>query len=173
MTSSSSANSTISSYLPRMSSRLKPAASPPSTTLSRPDSLRLKPTPSASRVDTRPCTSMRPSVGGRMPAIDRISVDLPAPLAPTTPSTVPCGTSKETSLTARMRRLRCWPLVKREIDDLRVGRPSTVVTYVIDRSFTDTAVRSDPDSELTLPGEEQEGAADDRHERPEAHHDEL
>jgi hypothetical protein len=60
----------------------------------------LKPTPSASSVLTRPCTSTRPEFGGRIPATVRMSVDLPAPLAPTTPSTWPSGTSKETFLSA-------------------------------------------------------------------------
>ena len=39
-----------------------------------------------------------------MPAIVRTSVDLPAPLAPTIPSTVPCGTSNETFRTASISR---------------------------------------------------------------------
>ena len=39
-----------------------------------------------------------------MPAIVRTSVDLPAPLAPTMPSTVPCGTSKVTPRTASISR---------------------------------------------------------------------
>ena len=68
-------------------------------------SLRLKPTPSDSSVLTRPSTSIRPRVGGRMPATLRISVDLPAPLAPTTPSTLPCGTVNETSLSASTSRI--------------------------------------------------------------------
>jgi hypothetical protein len=55
-------------------------------------------------VDTRPWTSTRPLVGGRIPAIVRTSVDLPAPLAPTTPRTEPRGTSNETFLTALISR---------------------------------------------------------------------
>ena len=39
-----------------------------------------------------------------MPAIVRTSVDLPAPLAPTMPSTSPWGTSKLTCLTASISR---------------------------------------------------------------------
>ena len=42
------------------------------------------------------------AAGCRRPS--RISVDLPAPLAPTTPITLPCGTSNETFLTASISR---------------------------------------------------------------------
>ena len=52
----------------------------------------------------RPRTMMRPCSGARMPAIVRSSVDLPAPLRPMTPSTVPFGTEKETSRSAGTRR---------------------------------------------------------------------
>ena len=34
-----------------------------------------------------------------------MSVDLPAPLAPTTPSTLPCGTSNDTCLSASISRM--------------------------------------------------------------------
>jgi hypothetical protein len=108
MNSSSSANSTISSYFSRSSARVNPAASPPSTTFSRPVSRRLKPTPSDSSVLTRPLTSTRPELGGRMPATVRMSVDLPAPLAPTTPSTLPCCTLNDTPFKASISRItRC------------------------------------------------------------------
>ena len=56
---------------------------------SRPDRLLLKPTPSASSVLALPQTSIEPLVGGRMPAIARIRVDLPAPLEPMMPIAVP------------------------------------------------------------------------------------
>ncbi len=108
MKSPSSANSVISSYFAITSSRVRPVARPPSTTFSRPVRSFLNPTPRARRVLTRPRTSTFPSVGGRMPAIARRSVDLPAPFTPTTPSTWPCGTSKETSRTAWISRMiRC------------------------------------------------------------------
>ena len=48
----------------------------------------------------RPRTVTRPSVGARMPAIARSRVDLPAPLRPTTASTLPFGTVNETSRSA-------------------------------------------------------------------------
>ncbi len=105
MKSSSSAKATISSYFSRSCARVRPAARPPSTTFSRPLSLRLKPTPSDSSVLTRPWTSTRPVVGGRMPATVRMSVDLPAPFAPTTPSTFPCGTSNDTFFSASISRM--------------------------------------------------------------------
>ena len=44
----------------------------------------------------------RPFVGGRIPAIVRNSVDLPAPLRPITPYTEPVGTSKLTLFSASM-----------------------------------------------------------------------
>ena len=102
MNSPMSANAAISSNLASTSSTDSPAASPPRTTFSRPLSAGLKPTPRASSVLTRPLTTMRPSVGGRIPAIPRMMVDLPAPLAPRMPSTVPWGTSIDTCLTASM-----------------------------------------------------------------------
>ncbi len=40
-----------------------------------------------------------------MPATVRISVDLPAPLAPTTPITLPCGTVKDTFFSAGISRI--------------------------------------------------------------------
>ena len=39
-----------------------------------------------------------------MPATVRMSVDLPAPLAPTTPMTLPCGTLNVTFLSASISR---------------------------------------------------------------------
>ena len=73
-------------------------------TFSRPVSAELKPTPSASNVETLPSISMRPFVGARMPATARMSVDLPAPLAPMTPVHWPLGTLKVTPRTARTSR---------------------------------------------------------------------
>ncbi|CAB4974966.1 unannotated protein [freshwater metagenome] len=89
-----SANCAISSVLLSISARDIPAAKPPKIILSRPDSAGLKPTPSANNVEIFPSTIIRPSVGGKMPAIDLIKVDLPAPFAPTIPTTLPCGISK-------------------------------------------------------------------------------
>ena len=68
-----------------------------------------------------------PVVGGRMPAIVRISVDLPAPLAPTTPSTVPWGTSNETPLTASISRTTRSPRPSRRTIPRSVGLRSSVV----------------------------------------------
>jgi hypothetical protein len=125
MNSSSSANSTISSYFSSTCSRVSPAASPPSTTLSRPLSRRLKPTPRASSVLTRPWTSTRPVVGGRIPAMARTSDDLPAPLAPMMPSTVPRGTSRFTCLTASISRITFSLRPSRTSVPLSVGRDSS------------------------------------------------
>jgi len=124
MKSSSSAKATISSYFSRSSSRLRPAARPPRTTFWRPVSLRLNPTPSASSVLTRPSTSTRPRVGGRIPATVRMSVDLPAPLTPTVPSTVPWGTSNETFLSAWISRTMRSRRPSRMSELRRVGRVS-------------------------------------------------
>ena len=100
MKSPSSVHSATSSARSSTSLRDSPEASPPRMMFSRPDRFLLKPTPSASSVLALPQTSIEPSVGGRMPAIARIRVDLPAPLEPMIPIEVPSGTSKVTSLMA-------------------------------------------------------------------------
>ena len=87
----------------------------------------MNPTPSASRELIRPRTSIRPRVGGSTPAIERIRVDLPAPLAPMIPSDVPRGTSKETWLTASTSRTARSPRPRRTIALLNVGIFSKVV----------------------------------------------
>ena len=94
---------------------------------SRPDSDRLKPTPSASSVLARPQTSTLPEVGGRMPAIARISVDLPAPLEPMMPMAVPTRTSKVTCLSASTTCTLRSPRPKRTRVCLSVGLRSKVV----------------------------------------------
>ena len=76
---------------------------------------------------TRPWTSTRPWFGGRIPATVRISVDLPAPLAPTTPSTWPCGTSKETSRSASISRTTRSRRPSRSTVLLNVGAESSDV----------------------------------------------
>ena len=74
-----------------------------------------------------PQTSIDPLVGGRIPAIARIRVDLPAPFEPMIPTALPVRTSKETffrawtSLTARC------PRPKRTKACFRVGLRSKVV----------------------------------------------
>src|SRR3954451_1138185 len=165
MKSSSSAKATMSSYFSASCPRLSPAARPPSTTLSRPDSFLLKPTPSARRVLTRPWISTRPSLGGRMPAIVRTKVDLPAPLAPTMPSTSPCGTSKVTLRTASISRTIFSRRPSRVTVERSVGAFSRLVRYVTETSSTEIAVRSETDSELTLPGKEEQARG---HEQPDA-----
>ena len=90
-------------------------------TFSVPDSAVLKPTPRASSVLRRPWTSMRPLDGGRIPEIARMRVDLPAPLWPTMPSTVPWVISKETSCSARTSLTTRSPLPSRLSADLKVG----------------------------------------------------
>ena len=62
-----------------------------------------------------------------MPAIVRTSVDLPAPLAPTTPSTVPCGTSKVTSRTASISRTTRSRRPSRSTVERSVGARSKLV----------------------------------------------
>src|SRR5215207_7316736 len=166
MNSSSSANATMSSYFSASCSRFRPAASPPSTTLSRPESFRLKPTPSASSVLTRPWTSTRPSLGGRIPAIVRTSVDLPAPLAPTMPRTVPCGTSKVTLRTASISRTIFSRRPSFRTVERNVGARSRLVRYVTETSSTEIAVRSETDSELTLPGEEEQAGGQEQPDAP-------
>src|SRR5215212_7389860 len=166
MKSSSSAKSTISSYFSASSARVSPAASPPRTTFWRPVSLRLKPTPSDSSVLTRPLTSTRPTVGGRMPATVRMSVDLPAPLAPTTPMTLPCGTSNDTFLSAWISRMTRSRRPSRSSVLLSVGARSSDVRYVTDTSSTRIRAFSETDSELTLPGDEEQTAGDEQDDAP-------
>src|SRR5919112_2130907 len=173
MNSPRSAKRTISSYFSSSFSGSRPAARPPSRTLSRPVRLRLKPTPSASSVLTRPNTSIRPLVGGRIPAIVRTSVDLPAPLAPTMPSTVPCGISNETSLTACTSRTTFSPRPRLRTMPRSVGRRSNVVLYVTETWSTTTLGALEPDSELTLPRDEEQEAGDQQAERPGGGHEQL
>src|ERR671921_219041 len=166
MNSPRSAKRTISSYFSSSFSGSRPAARPPSRTLSRPVSSLLNPTPSASSVLTRPNTSIRPVVGGRMPAIVRTSVDLPAPLAPTIPSTVPCGISNETSLTASTSRTTFSPRPRLRTIPRNVGRRSNVVLYVTETSSTTTLGALETDSELTLPRDEEQETDDEHAEGP-------
>src|SRR3954464_1505314 len=181
MNSSSSANSTMSSYFSSSCSRVKPAASPPSFTFWRPVRSLLKPTPSASRVLTRPWTSTRPAVGGRMPAIVRTSVDLPAPFAPMIPTTDPRRTSSDTRFTASISRTIRSRRPSRTTVDLNVGFFSREVRYVTDTSFTLIAVGDRPfepagteaelsetDGKLTLPRHEEQRAD---HEQPDGPRD--
>ncbi len=54
----------------------------------------------SSRVISRPLKVMRPARARSMPAMVRMSEDLPAPLAPTMATMLPCGTSSETPASA-------------------------------------------------------------------------
>src|ERR687891_1717684 len=95
-----------------------------------------------------------------MPAIVRTSVDLPAPLAPTIPSTVPCGTENETCLTASTSRITFSPRPRLVIIPRSVGRRSNDVRYVTETSWTATLGALEADSELTLSGDEEQEAGD-------------
>ena len=87
----------------------------------------VEPDPSASRVLTRPQTSIDPLVGGRMPAIARIKVDLTEPLEPMMPIAVPVRTWEVTSLIASISlTVRC-PRPKRIKACFSVGSRSNVV----------------------------------------------
>ena len=57
----------------------------------------------------------------------RTSVDLPAPFAPTIPSTVPCGIENETCLTASTSRIVFSPRPRLVTNVRSVGRRSNVV----------------------------------------------
>ena len=104
MKSSSSANSTISSYFVLELGAVRPAARPPSTTFSRPVSLRLKPTPSASSVLTRPSTSTRPARRRQDAGHRAHQRGLAGAVGADDAEHLPCGTSKETSLIASISR---------------------------------------------------------------------
>ena len=62
-----------------------------------------------------------------MPATLRMSVDLPAPLAPTTPITLPCGTVNDTSLSASISRITRSRRPRRSSVLLSVGARSSDV----------------------------------------------
>src|SRR5918995_6590810 len=178
MKSPSPAKSAISAYFSTTSLRRIPIARPPRTTFSRPERAALNPTPRASSVLTFPRTTMRPSVGGRIPAIMRISVDFPAPFAPMMPSVVPCGTTKETSRTASTSRTARSPRPSRVMALLKVGTRSNVVRYVsetfwtliadglVDTTGPGTGWISETDNELALPRNEEQGTAPQRAESP-------
>ncbi len=70
-------------------------------TFSRPVSSGWNPAPSSSSADTRPLMRTLPFSGCWMPAIMRSNVDLPEPLWPTSPYTVPRSISSDTSLSAQ------------------------------------------------------------------------
>ena len=105
MKSSSSANSTISSYFAASCSRVRPGGEPAEHDVLAAGQLAVEADAEREqRADAAvDLDAARRSAAG-CPATVRISVDLPAPLAPTTPSTVPCATSKETSLSASISR---------------------------------------------------------------------
>src|SRR5215212_1009333 len=108
-----------------------------------------------------------------MPAIVRTSVDLPAPFAPTIPSTVPCGISNETSLTAWTSRTTFSPRPRLRTIPRSVGRRSNVVLYVTETWSTTTLGALEPDSELTLPRDEEQEPGGQQAERPPGGHREL
>ena len=111
-----------------ISALLIPAANPPKIMLSRPDNALLKPTPRANKVEILPLTVIFPVDGGKIPAIDRISVDLPAPFAPTIPTTEPCGISRFKCLTAStVLVLTRSPLLARMIAFFKVFFDSTLI----------------------------------------------
>jgi hypothetical protein len=62
-----------------------------------------------------------------MPATVRMSVDLPAPLAPTTPSTLPWATLNDTSSSAWISRTVRSRRPNRRIELRSVGRESSAV----------------------------------------------
>src|SRR5690606_27227825 len=136
MKSPSSVHSATSSACSSTSLRERPAASPPRMMFSRPVRFLLKPTPRASRVLARPHTSIRPEDGGRIPAIARIRVDLPAPLAPMMPIAVPVRTSKLTCLSALTSFTARWPRPNRTSAWRSVGLRSNEGLYVMERSST-------------------------------------
>ena len=118
----------MASAWPSISALLIPAARPPKIILSRPDNALLKPTPNANKVEIRPLTVICPDVGGKIPAIERISVDLPAPFAPTIPRTEPCGISRLKFFTASTVLVRTRsPLLARMIAFFKVFFDSTFI----------------------------------------------
>src|SRR5262245_16464284 len=99
-----------------------------------------------------------------MPATVRTSVDLPAPLAPSTPSTLPCETSNDTPLSASISRTTRSRRPSRSMVCRRVGLRSKDVRYVTDTSSTRMLRVSEADGKVALPRDEEEGT---EHEEPE------
>ena len=90
------AKRTMSSNRAAVSRRDMPRSSALIAMLSRPEISGWKPAPSSSRAASRPGTSTDPDVGRTIPASSLSSVDLPEPLAPTTPSVSPAAMSNDT-----------------------------------------------------------------------------
>ena len=92
-----------------------------------------------------------------IPAIVRMSEDLPAPFVPITPSTWPYATSKFTFSSACTTRVCFVPRPSAFARALRVGLRTIAVVYVRLRFLTETAISPvlcwvlEADSELTLP----------------------
>ena len=94
MKSTSPENSTISSNLRAISARLMPRITPFRNTFSRPVRSGWNPAPTSINADSRPVTSIRPSVGHMIRAKCLSIVLLPAPLWPITPTVSPCLISR-------------------------------------------------------------------------------
>ena len=96
-----SAYSTIAGSLSSMMRWSMPMNAPARRMLSMPLSSSSNPTPSVSRLEILPSTSITPSDGSRIPASTWRSVLLPAPLGPMTPSDSPWTIENETSRSAQ------------------------------------------------------------------------
>src|SRR5437763_15095877 len=101
-----------------------------------------------------------------MPAVVRTGVDLPAPLAPTMPTTLPCCTSNEASLSASTSRTSRSRRPRRVSVVCTVGARSKAVRYVTDTSWTLMLSRSDADRKVPLPGEEEQRPDEERRDGP-------
>src|SRR3954468_24004755 len=134
---------------------------------SRPVSSRLNPTPSDSNGVTRPHTATRPAVGGRMPAIVRSSVVLPAPLRPMTPYTAPAGTWKLTPRSASISIARFERSRSPAMVPFNVWFFSRVTRKLTQTSSTQTAgERSEADGKVSLARQEPDGSEEEETERP-------
>ena len=86
--------STIAGMRAVASCRVSPISMPCTTMLRRPDSSGSNPAESESSAVDMPSASQPPAFGRSTPAITRSSVDLPAPLAPISPSFSPGSTRR-------------------------------------------------------------------------------
>ena len=106
-----------------------PRKAPTRSMLSRPVSSISKPAPRVSRVETRPCVTMSPSLGWRTPARASSRVLLPAPFGPMTASDSPWA-----RLNVRWRIAQKSVSVERLRRSMPASDPLSVVRLVSRRS---------------------------------------
>src|SRR5262245_34152905 len=137
--------------------------------------------PAERSAEISPRTTTRPSLGGMIPAMTRSSVDFPAPLRPSTPSTDPFGTVTDTPRSAGISRaeLAPWSMLEKPLRQAVVSRTSwrscsdaeTSSAEIATGSATTSA--SDVEGESSFMRKEETSPDDQEHRRPEQRSHEL